>query len=92
MVKHKFINQRDIEWVYFTRCLAKSHNKLNKTVNNIGIYSSFCKKTSILNIIMTSVSGLPHDAVLLKYMDSKMIRKSFQSIKESISASLSPTN
>ena len=41
---------------------------------------------------MTSASGLPTETVLLKYMDSKMIRKDFRSIKESISATLSSTD
>ncbi len=33
---------------------------------------------------MTSASGLLPKTVLLKYMDPKMVRKDFQSIKESI--------
>jgi hypothetical protein len=41
--------------------------------------------------MITSASGLYPEIVLLKYMDSKMIRKDFQAIKESISANLSPT-
>jgi len=59
-------------------------SKVGKTTN--------CCKTSTLNIMMTSASDRPHETVLLKYMDSKMIRKGFQSIEESISASLSPTD
>ena len=42
--------------------------------------------------MITSASGLSQKTILLKYMDLKMIRKDFQSIKESISASLSPTD
>ncbi len=34
-----------------------------------------------LNIMTTSASCLPQKTVLSKYMDSKMIRKGFQSIK-----------
>jgi hypothetical protein len=41
---------------------------------------------------MASSSGLPLEIILLKYMDSKIIRKVFQSIKKSISASLYPTD
>ncbi len=41
---------------------------------------------------MTSVSGLPHETVLLIHIDSRIIRNAFQSIKEAISASLSPTD
>ena len=42
--------------------------------------------------MIISASGLPKGILLLKYMNSKMIRKDFQSIKESISSSLSPTD
>jgi hypothetical protein len=45
-----------------------------------------------LNMTMTSVSGLPPEAVLLVYIDSRMGRNGFQSINDSISASLSPTD
>ena len=41
--------------------------------------------------MMISASDLPQKTVLSKYMDSKVIRKNFQSIQKSISASLSPT-
>jgi hypothetical protein len=41
---------------------------------------------------MTSALGLPHETVLLKYLISKMIRKGFQSINESIPASYYPTD
>ena len=42
--------------------------------------------------MITSASDIPHKNVLLKYMASKMVLKDFQSIKESISSSLSPTD
>jgi len=42
--------------------------------------------------MITSASGLLQKTVLLKYMDSKIMRKDFQSIQESISASLSQTD
>ena len=42
--------------------------------------------------MITSASGPPQETILLKNIDSKMIQKIFQSIKESISASLSPTS
>jgi hypothetical protein len=41
--------------------------------------------------MVTSASGPPQETILLKNIDSKMIQKKFQSINESISASLSPT-
>jgi len=41
---------------------------------------------------MTSVSGLPPETDLFKYIVSRIIRKGFQSIKELISAILSPTD
>jgi hypothetical protein len=37
-------------------------------------------------------SGLPPDTFLLKYIYSKIIRKDFQSNKESNSVSVSPTD
>ncbi len=42
-------------------------------------------KTGILNIMITSASGLPQKTFLLNYMDSKIIRKNFKSIEKSIS-------
>jgi hypothetical protein len=42
--------------------------------------------------MITSALGLSLGTVLLKYVNSKMIRKDFQSIKESISTTLSPTD
>ena len=48
-----------------------------------------CKKT-IFSIIIISVPGLPKN-ILLKLTASKMIRKDFQSIRGSISSSLSRT-
>ncbi len=42
--------------------------------------------------MITSTSGLPQKMVLLKYIDFEMIRKDFQSIKESILASSSSTD
>ncbi len=51
-----------------------------------------CCKISIFNIMITSDSGLPQKMVLLKIVDSEIILKDFQSIKESISSSLSATD
>jgi hypothetical protein len=51
-----------------------------------------CCSTSILNMTMTSASGLPPEADLLLYIDSRIGRNGFQSINDSISASLSPTD
>jgi hypothetical protein len=45
----------------------------------------YCK-ISILNIITTSASSPPQKTFLLKYMDSKIIRKDFKPIEKSISA------
>jgi hypothetical protein len=42
--------------------------------------------------MITSTSGLPHETVLLKYIDLEMIRKYFQSIEESILVSSSSTD
>jgi len=42
--------------------------------------------------MMTSASALAPEFFLLKYIDSKMILKIFQSIKELISTSLSSTD
>ena len=42
--------------------------------------------------MITSDSGLPQKMVLLKIVDSEIILKDFQSIKESISSSLSATD
>ena len=48
-------------------------------------------KTSILNIMITSASNPPQKTFLLKYMDSKIIRKDFKSIEKLIIANLSTT-
>ncbi len=52
----------------------------------------YCCKTSILKKVITAASDLSHKTFLLKYMASEMVLKDFQSIKESILSSLSPTN
>jgi hypothetical protein len=39
-----------------------------------------------------SALSLPQENVLLKYLDSKMIQKKFQLVKESISTNLPPTD
>ncbi len=51
----------------------------------------YCK-TSILNIMITSASSTPQKTFLLKYMDSKIIRKDFKSIEKLIIANLPTTD
>jgi hypothetical protein len=50
---------------------------------NVGKAMLFCE-TSIFKMKITSSPDLPQKTVLLKFMDSKMMQKGFQSIKESI--------
>ncbi len=77
---------------------GKSRNSL-KEIQSIHCFSSSkserpcnCCKTSISNIMITLALDQPPEIFLLKYMDSKIIRKGLQSIKESSSVSLSQTD
>ena len=95
------INNSFSEWLdcgtfwYVVRKTKKfsERNSINKLFLKFKIEGLLhCFKTRILNIILTLASDLPQKIVLLNYIDSKMIRKDFRSTKESISASLLPTD
>gem|GEM_PF-2323151 len=80
-----FLNEQTV--VLSVKYSGKSRNFL-KEIQSIDCFSIsmferpfFCCETSILKMTLISSSDLPLKAVLLKYMESKMIRKVFQSIK-----------
>ena len=80
-----FLNDQTV--VLSVKYSGKSINSL-KEIQSIDCFSIsmfektfFCCEASILKMTLISSLDLPLKIVLLKYMESKMIRKGFQSIK-----------